>query len=103
MVTLGRNEKVGDGHSDRCVITMSSFTRVMWRAVLSSNSRVVGSIQWASSNRKRTGLAAQSELTENRFEDIRRELRERESALRYAVIDLNLAKSDPGGQRDALN
>ncbi|MCA9671351.1 MAG: protein kinase [Myxococcales bacterium] len=39
-------------------------------------------------------LAAQSELTENRFEDIRRELRERESALRYAVIDLNLAKSD---------
>lgn len=39
-------------------------------------------------------LASQIELTENRFEDIRRELRERESTLRYAIIDLNLAKSD---------
>jgi serine/threonine protein kinase len=39
-------------------------------------------------------LAAQVELAENRFEDIRRELRERESTLRYAIIDLNLAKSD---------
>lgn len=51
-------------------------------------------------------LAAQVELAENRFEDIRRELRERESTLRYAIIDLNLAKSDAldpkrakGGQR----
>jgi serine/threonine protein kinase len=39
-------------------------------------------------------VAAQATLTENRFEDIRRELRERESTLRYAIIDLNLAKSD---------
>jgi serine/threonine protein kinase len=39
-------------------------------------------------------VAAQGALTENRFEDIRRELRERESTLRYAIIDLNLAKSD---------
>jgi serine/threonine protein kinase len=38
--------------------------------------------------------AAQSAVTENRFEDIRRELRERESTLRYAIIDLNLARSD---------
>ncbi|MCC6746359.1 MAG: protein kinase [Deltaproteobacteria bacterium] len=41
-----------------------------------------------------TALAAQGELTENRFEDIRRELRERESALRYAIIDLNLLRND---------
>ena len=39
-------------------------------------------------------VAAQAAVTENRFEDIRRELRERESTLRYAIIDLNLAKSD---------
>jgi hypothetical protein len=38
--------------------------------------------------------AAQAAVTENRFEDIRRELRERESTLRYAIIDLNLAKPD---------
>lgn len=31
---------------------------------------------------------------ENRFEDIRRELREGESTRRYEVIDLNLAKSE---------
>lgn len=41
-----------------------------------------------------TQLAGQVGLTENRFEDIRRELREGESAMRYAIIDLNLAKSD---------
>lgn len=46
-------------------------------------------------------IAAQCELTENRFEDIRRELRERESALRYAIIDLNLAKSDQLGHSEA--
>lgn len=39
-------------------------------------------------------VAAESAITENRFEDIRRELRERESTLRYAIIDLNLAKAD---------
>lgn len=39
-------------------------------------------------------LSAQVGLTENRFEDIRREMREAESALRYGVIDLNLAKSE---------
>ncbi len=39
-------------------------------------------------------VAAQAAVTENRFEDIRRELRENESTLRYAIIDLNLAKSD---------
>jgi hypothetical protein len=39
-------------------------------------------------------IAAQNGVTENRFEDIRRELRERESTLRYAIIDLNLAKAD---------
>ncbi|MBW2733914.1 MAG: hypothetical protein JRH20_16120, partial [Deltaproteobacteria bacterium] len=47
-----------------------------------------------------TQLAAQIELAENRFEDIRRELRERESTLRYAIIDLNLAKSDVSGKSD---
>ena len=31
--------------------------------------------------------AAQATMTENRFEDIRRELRERESTLRYAIIE----------------
>jgi serine/threonine protein kinase len=39
-------------------------------------------------------IAAESGVTENRFEDIRREMRERESTLRYAIIDLNLAKAD---------
>jgi serine/threonine protein kinase len=39
-------------------------------------------------------IAAEAAITENRFEDIRRELRERESTLRYAIIDLNLAKAD---------
>jgi len=39
-------------------------------------------------------VAAEAAITENRFEDIRRELRERESTLRYAIIDLNLAKAD---------
>lgn len=39
-------------------------------------------------------LMAENAVTENRFEDIRRELRERESTLRYAIIDLNLAKAD---------
>jgi len=39
-------------------------------------------------------VAAEAAITENRFEDIRRELRERESTLRYAIIDLNLAKVD---------
>jgi DNA repair exonuclease SbcCD ATPase subunit len=39
-------------------------------------------------------IASESGVTENRFEDIRRELRERESTLRYAIIDLNLAKAD---------
>lgn len=48
-----------------------------------------------------TRLAAQAELAENRFEDIRRELRERESTLRYAIIDLNLAKSDTKGKSRA--
>jgi len=43
-------------------------------------------------------LASQIGFTENRFEDIRRELREGESALRYAIIDLNLAKSEMDGQ-----
>jgi hypothetical protein len=38
--------------------------------------------------------AAKSAVTENRFEDIRRELRERESTLRYAIIDLNLGRAD---------
>jgi serine/threonine protein kinase len=39
-------------------------------------------------------VAGEAAITENRFEDIRRELRERESTLRYAIIDLNLAKAD---------
>jgi len=39
-------------------------------------------------------VVAQVAVAENRFEDIRRELRERESTLRYAIIDLNLARSD---------
>jgi DNA repair exonuclease SbcCD ATPase subunit len=39
-------------------------------------------------------IGAENAATENRFEDIRRELRERESTLRYAIIDLNLARSD---------
>lgn len=39
-------------------------------------------------------VASEAAITENRFEDIRRELRERESTLRYAIIDLNLAKAD---------
>lgn len=39
-------------------------------------------------------LLAQSAITENRFEDIRRESRERESTLRYAIIDLNLVKAE---------
>lgn len=46
-------------------------------------------------------LAAQVELAENRFEDIRRELREQESTLRYAIIDLNLAKSDKNSHQNA--
>lgn len=46
-----------------------------------------------------TSLAAQAAVTENRFEDIRRELRERESTLRYAIIDLNLAKADAKDRR----
>jgi serine/threonine protein kinase len=41
-----------------------------------------------------TQLVVQMGRSENRFEDIRRELREGESAMRYAIIDLNLAKSD---------
>lgn len=41
-----------------------------------------------------SAIGAQNAVTENRFEDIRRELRERESTLRYAIIDLNLAKAD---------
>lgn len=41
-----------------------------------------------------TQLNGQIGLTENRFEDIRRELREGESAMRYAIIDLNLVKSE---------
>lgn len=40
------------------------------------------------------GVAAQAAVLENRFEDIRRQLREQESTLRYAIIDINLAKSD---------
>jgi len=43
-------------------------------------------------------VAAEAAITENRFEDIRRELRERESTLRYAIIDLNLAKADLQGR-----
>lgn len=41
-----------------------------------------------------SSVGARVELTENRFEDIRREQRERESALRYAIIDLTLARND---------
>jgi hypothetical protein len=41
-----------------------------------------------------TGVGGQAAVVENRFEDIRRQLREQESTLRYAIIDLNLAKSD---------
>ena len=39
-------------------------------------------------------ITTQAAIIENRFEDIRRDLRERESTLRYAMIDLNLAKND---------
>jgi chromosome segregation ATPase len=41
-----------------------------------------------------SSVGARVELTENRFEDIRREQRERESSLRYAIIDLTLARND---------
>ena len=44
-------------------------------------------------------IASESGVTENRFEDIRREMRERESTLRYAIIDLNLAKATPRIER----
>jgi serine/threonine protein kinase len=46
------------------------------------------------SREEAASLTAQVAVAENRFEDIRRELRERESTLRYAIIDLNLARSD---------
>ncbi|MBK8480069.1 MAG: serine/threonine protein kinase [Proteobacteria bacterium] len=48
-------------------------------------------------------LVVEGGLLENRFEDIRRELRESEAALRYTVIDLNLARgeSEHGGPIDA--
>jgi hypothetical protein len=47
-------------------------------------------------------IAARNSINENRFEDIRRELRERESTLRYAIIDLNLALADIN-ERDGVN
>jgi hypothetical protein len=39
-------------------------------------------------------VAGRGEQLENRFEDIRRELRERESGLRYAMIDSGLARTE---------
>ena len=39
-------------------------------------------------------VSARGESTENRFEDVRQAMREREATLRYAIIDLNLARSD---------
>ncbi len=45
-------------------------------------------------------VSARGESTENRFEDVRQVMREREATLRYAIIDLNLARSDEGGDID---
>ena len=50
-------------------------------------------------------VASQGESTENRFEDVRQQLRERESTLRYAIIDLNLTRTDlqtPGGEQRSM-
>ncbi len=43
-------------------------------------------------------VSARGESTENRFEDVRQGMREREATLRYAIIDLNLSRSDKGGE-----
>ena len=42
-------------------------------------------------------VSARGEGTENRFEDVRQAMREREATLRYAIIDLNLSRTDGDG------